>query len=275
MENFEGAEVYIPKKLCWAHIDYGDNSCRVSAENRFCSGSVSGDYKCHSNCPTYSRCKHTFELGNFPNRFWDIPEELVNASEDYTSLVTLAAIRRDVIGFVSCGQNLLIRSMMPGTGKTFQACLLANAYIFRRCISNYSSNMAQYVYLPSWIGKFDTYDQLSSDDERRVVFFDTLDKLARADLVIWDGIGFNSQTRLESVIFRSIINERLNNSLSNIFIPYGEIGELSSVIGKTDAARILNSSIDIELSGCCYTELCRDDYSKKLSDTMNKLNNMR
>lgn len=266
---------YVPSKICWAHIDYGDENCRVSAENRFCSQSNPGDYECQLNCPTYSRCKHTYEIGNFPNKFWDIPDKIITPSEDYAAVVTLSAIRRDIFGFINTGQNILLHSDTTGTGKTFQACLLAQSYIFRQSNASYHSGLAYYVYLPSWVSKYDIYDKFMKDDERRNVFFNNMNDLHTADLVVWDGLGFNSGSRVENVIMRSIIQSRLNERRSNIFIPYGDMLEFDKFITKFDLSRIRDNSIDIELNGSSFSAKETQDYLYGVNDAISSLSKER
>ena len=273
--EFRDNNDYQPSKICWAHIDYGDSNCRVSAQNRFCEHCKPGDYTCQLNCPTYSRCKHTFEVGGFPNRFWDIPANIQSPPEDYTSLITLSAIRRDILGFVNCGQNITIHSNVVSSGKTFQACLFAQTYIFRQSNTNYHTGLAYYVYLPSWIAKYDIYDKLQKDDERRIVFYDSLDQLSKADLVIWDGLGFNSGSRLEDLVIRAIIQSRLNDKFSNIFIPYGNLSDFNSYLVESDLTRIRDNSIEIELSGMSFSAHQRDDYIMKVNDSITKLSRER
>lgn len=245
-------------KLCWMHPE---SNGKIATKQECCTksseavkdndGNIIKLPKCQEGCVYYSRCKRVFEMGNFNNNCWDAPNPFRVNSADITVMRSTQMIRTGVNEFVESGSNMVIYSCYTGNGKTSRATSLANTYISNMCkLSDYNyDRLAHYAYIPKLVSDHAMYDKASYDNVRRQIFFDYLDNLNYSDLVIWDGLGFNSNSVCENVIIRSIINTRINSKLSNIFVINRSLEEFSNILDNYDYTRMINASVIFEFKG--------------------------
>lgn len=237
-------------KLCWLHSDYsmnfGADKCQTSSE----VDASQGIPACHTDCAVYAQCKRAFELAGLPNTFWYPPKGIKISSEDVNAMATTQHVRRNISSFVSNGQNLWMYSDTSGNGKTYRAVTLASTYILNNVLSgNYFDNMVRYVYIPKYVSDFEILDRSNYESLERQRFLAELDNLYSADLVIWDELGYGSDSRIETSIIRAIINDRINNSRSNVFISGKSLQEVRALIGKGVYERINNCSLVVNFRG--------------------------
>lgn len=237
-------------KLCWLHnnykLNYGPNRCNSSS-----SLSENSDLpKCHIDCNTYTKCKRAFELAGFPNAFWNPPCKLIMSPEDVQPMAVTQHVRQNISSFVANGQNLWIWSSTSGNGKSYRASVIGITYILTQVLQgNKVENCIKYVYIPKLITDYELADMYSYDNDKRQQFLDYVDSLNDSDLVIWDGLGYGSDSRIETVIIRAIINNRLNSNKSNLFISNKSLPEVNNIIGKDLYQRLNNSSLIVSFSG--------------------------
>lgn len=236
-------------KLCWMHPKSSSRLNKTPCEH-------STDYDganipiCHDGCQYYMRCKRVFEMGQFPNKFWDLPKNFKPDISDYNALAITQQIRKNVQSFVDNGQNMLIYSNTHGNGKTLRSVSIANTFISHSCMLDiFSENIVRYAYIPKIVSDYGIYDKFSYENTSRQFFYEFLESLNTSRLVVWDDFGFHSESRIESVIIRSIINYRINEGLSNIFVATKSLQELSNCVGIYDWNRIKESSIIVEFTG--------------------------
>ncbi len=236
-------------KLCWMH----PQSCsRLNRSPCTHSTEIVGDNvpACHGGCQYYTRCKRNFEIGQFPNLFWNPPKNFRPAIEDYNALAITQQVRRNVTSFVNAGQNMIIYSNTHGNGKTLRAVTVASTLISEYAQKHvYDDNLVRYAYIPKIISDYSLYDKFSYENGSRQFFYEFVASLNSAKLVIWDDFGYGSDSYVENTIIRSIISQRINEGLSNIFVSTSNLAELSNCIQKKDWLRIKESSIIIEFNG--------------------------
>lgn len=238
-------------KLCWLHSEYnlnfGADKCTTGVNFPANEESIP---QCHLDCNIYAQCKRAFELAGLPNNCWHPPANIKVYAEDVNAMATTQHIRRNIYSFVKNGQNLWMYSTVSGNGKTYRATTLACTYILNNVLKeNYFDNMVRYVYFPKYIADFEIMEKYSFENERRNRFFENLESLYTSDLVIWDDFGYGSDSRIETTILRAIINDRVNNGKSNIFISNKSLQEISPLIGRTMYTRIVDSSLLVEFRG--------------------------
>lgn len=239
-------------KLCWLHTDYklnyGANRCESSSE--LPQSSRKKLPQCHIDCSTYAKCKRTFELAGFPNAFWNPPFKLIMPAEDIQPMAVTQHVRQNISSFVNNGQNLWMWSSTPGNGKSYRATVIGITYILDNVLSNNNvENCIKYVHIPKAVSDYEMADMYRYESDKRQYFLDYIDSLYDTDLVIWDGLGYGSDSRIESVILRAIINVRLNNKKSNIFISNKSLPEVNNVLGKDLYQRLNNSSLVVNFNG--------------------------
>ena len=237
-------------KLCWLHNDYTVNFGASKCQNSSSIVDSSSTPVCHNDCALYVKCKRAFELAGLPNNFWYGPDKMRVATEDVEAMATTQHIRRNIKSFVKNGQNLWICSDTQGNGKTYRAVTLACTYILHNVINNnYFDNMVRYVYIPKYVSDYEIIERYSFENEKRTQFLNNLESLYTSDLVIWDDLGYGSESRIESVILRAIINDRLNNNKSNIFISGKPMQQISTIVGRSLYDRIYGSSLLVNFRG--------------------------
>lgn len=251
-------------KLCWYHKDYygvpKDQICSNCSE---CNADVLPT--CHNGCKTYTRCCRAFRMSGIPDKFWYLPNPTYNIKEDIDANRILKQLRTNINSFVSSGMNLFIYSNVSGNGKTFRSCILGNSLIKSHANDlKVNDNLLKYVDILEYVYKYDVYDKLSFDNQTRINFFNSISTLDKSDLVIWDNLGSNTDTKFEKVIVRSIINNRINFQKSNIFISSRSPQELSSIIGRNDCDKVIKSSISIELHGESFRERSVNKFMSEL-----------
>lgn len=249
------------KRLCWYHIA----SAYIPSYMQFCgtginSPIVDGEPACQANCTAYTGIKYLFDISGMRDADWSY-HKIQTAREDNFTWRTIMKICKDIVDFVAQGQNLLLYSNISGNGKTQAATFILKSYI-QECVfsGKYNANLIRYVNIPQLVYRTELYDKLDRSDPKRIEFYDSLNGLARSNLVVWDDIGYDSNTRVESVIVRSIINSRINDSRSNIFISAGNLEELKEVSRRKDYERILDSSLALEFCGDCLRNHNKQDF---------------
>lgn len=245
-------------KICWYHSSYNGVPDSLKCDKSVDKVGSFGLPLCHEGCKTYSNCKRAFEMGGFPNKFWNVPDNFIVTPEDLSSAQFLSRVNKSIVSFVETGQNLFIHSSIPGNGKTFRAVFLANSYI-RHCVNavRYSDNWVQYILIPKLINDYEAVERLPYDSEVRQRFFNRLRMLSHTNLVVWDDFGFDSESYFETVILRSVIQSRLANNQSNIFVSSCSLQDLRNILKKTDYSRFESSVIDVELKSAdfrCYNK---------------------
>lgn len=233
--------------LCWYHaaVQYMPSYmgfCNVSVTSEI----VNGEPLCQQRCTTYTGLKYLFGVSGLGDQYWNYSKVYI-PKEDTGVWRAVTHICKNVLSFVAQGQNLVFHSSLSGNGKTL-ASILITKYLIQESVADgrYNANLCRYVYIPKLISQYEYYDKLDKFDSRRIAFFEELDRLHQYRFVVWDGIGYDSKTKLEDIIIRSVINSRINDALSNLFICYGTLDALKLSLKQPDINRIIDASLVLE-----------------------------
>lgn len=250
-------------RLCWKHRE---SPMAIKSDASFCTNSSelsdNGLPSCHVGCDYYFKCNKAFERATLPDFLWDTASNFHPDMVDANNLVVIKHIRKDILSFVKEGRNLCICSNLSGNGKTSRAATLMCEYI-SRCIENgyYKDKLARYVYVPKFVTDYDFVEKLPFEHESRRTFIDFIESLRYSDIVIFDCLGFDSKTKAEDVIIRSVINDRLNSKKCSIFVFNRGINDIPNYLDKSDWQRISSSSFKLEFNANSYRD---NDFSKYL-----------
>lgn len=250
------------ERLCWYHPLVPKH---VLSDKSFCRTGLDWDIvdnvpMCQKSCDIYGKIKFLFDNSGLPDICWNYVE-FNKAKEDLVAWKTLSLICGDIIKFVGAGQNLLVSSEISGNGKTLMASLVVKKLIKQKISSgNYNTKVVKYIYIPKFINDYEYHDKLDWSDERRLQFFEDTHNLEDFDFVVFDGMGYDSKSRVEDITLRNIINTRLTTHKSNMFICYGSINDLRSIYKKRDVDRIIESSVEITLTGKSIVNSDRNKY---------------
>lgn len=248
------------KNLCWYHAgaSYRPRGVEVCGKS---SGQLDdGIPSCHKNCTTYSRIKLLFDSSGLPSVYWDYIK-MIRSNDDISVWNILNHIMENVLSFVNQGQNVLLTSQISGNGKTTIASCIIKALIRAAVIDGkFNTNNVRYIYIPEFISSYEYFEHLDKVDDSRKEFFSSTQSLKTSRFVVWDGFGYDSKTRAEEVIVRSILHTRINYGKSNMIISSMDMNSLRDILRPSDFERLSNSSLLLDLKSRSYRQLISDKF---------------
>ena len=165
-------------------------------------------------------------------------------STDVDKFKQLKQIENNIISFIETGNNLYLHSIIPGNGKSSWAIRMCQAYINNIWHISDLKCKVLFISVPRFL--LALKDNISSKSDYiehiKENIFDT-------DLVVWDDIATKSATVFEAEHLLSFIDTRINEGKSNIYTSNLSPQEIEEKLGSRLYSRIVNYSIDIELTG--------------------------
>ena len=211
-------------------------------------------------CPFLSNCNHLdcdkFCIKNFKTNYYFtealIPEDkrlrypmyIDKDGKDADSFTALSAMEKDIVKYVSEGNNLYLYSKNPGNGKTSWAFRLARSYINNIWFKKPLEPIVLFVSVPKFLLELKSNISQKSEYVEHIMSY-----VRTCDLVIWDDIGFKNGTEFEVSYLLSIIDDRLNYKKSNIYTSNLNKDELHNLLGDRVYSRVYNYSDCIEFYG--------------------------
>lgn len=163
---------------------------------------------------------------------------------DRQSFLRLKEIEENIVNWVSQGNNLYIYSNTCGNGKTSWSIRLLRSYLESIWYKSDLICKALFINVPRFL--IALKNNISEKDEYASHI---KDNVLKADLVVWDDVAIKTATTYEMENLLSIIDNRLNNSKSNIYTSnlFGQ--DLNEKLGERLYSRIVNLSEVIEFVG--------------------------
>lgn len=226
---------------------YGDcKECMAKSWCKIYSGEVQGSK--NPWCSAKYRLDKALELSRIPKMY--LNANIYNYDLDDSNKEIFTFIRDtvdDIVSIIDEGTNFFFYGTNPGTGKTFNASVLLNHYIYKTCLTSkfdFENPLALYI----------VYADLMDDlryrrDLDRVQ--DTLELVNKVPLLLLDDIGSGTNSDFTRDQTYLIINNRLNNGLSTIYTSNLTASELRKPenLGVRNTSRILNYAIGQEFKG--------------------------
>ena len=220
--------------------------CRARDWCKIYSGEVQGSK--NPWCSAKYRLDRALELSRIPKMY--LNANIYNYDLDECNKEIFEVIKHMVNNIVLAideGTNFFFFGANPGTGKTFNASVLLNHYIYKTCLTNrfdFETPLALYI----------VYADLMDDlryrrDLDRVQ--DTLEMVNKVPLLLLDDIGSGTNSDFTRDQTYLIINNRLNNGLSTVYTSNLTVSELSKPenLGVRNTSRILNYAVGQEFKG--------------------------
>ena len=199
----------------------------------------------NSFCLKKYKLDYLFKLGLFSDKQKiRMPLNLDDDEKDLKSFNKLSMYDKDIVNFVDSGKNLYIHSTICGNSKTSWALRLAQSYLNN---IYYFSNLEckiLFISVPRFLLELKDDISTKSDYIRYIK-----DNVLKANLVIWDDIGFKGGTEFECSNLLNMIDSRINMNKSNIYTSNLNDRELHKCLGDRLHSRIVNNSINIEFFG--------------------------
>ena len=161
--------------------------------------------------------------------------------EAYTYLNNL---RKNILNFVSNGDNLYIYSQQTGNGKTEWSLKLLKSYVLRIWYKSSITCKVLFISVPRYL--LSIKDAISNNNEYAKHI---KENVLSADIVVWDDIATKGMTEFETENVLSIIDARINMGKSNIFTSNITPQELQIYVGDRLGSRILGTSKLIKFVG--------------------------
>lgn len=211
---------------CWY-----ENTCKNYQEN------------CTNNCIRYAEMEYLIDSANIPkgNQF---KNKLKPAPIDIESFKKLNEIKKEILDFISNGNNLYIYSSNFGNGKTTWSIKIMQSYFDKIWAGNGFTSRGLFIHVPSFLTKFK--EIINKKDEE---FEDLKKQLLEVDLVIWDDIAAGKLSDYDHTNLLTYIDQRKLNGKSNIYTGNLNDIELIDALGNRLKSRVWNDSIVVELKG--------------------------
>lgn len=163
-------------------------------------------------------------------------------ADDRGAYCRLAEIKKDIVQYVSDGNNLYICSSHSGNGKTSWAIKLLHSYFHNTAIGNYENLKGMFVSVPKLLLQLKDFNHPLPAKYKQ--------QLETVDLVIWDDIAVSGISQYDYTQLFTLIDTRMLAEKSNIFTSnIVNEKDLWNIFGNRLTSRIFYSSEIIELKG--------------------------
>lgn len=223
--------------------------CKECVAKSWCkiySGEVQGSR--NPWCSAKYRLDRALELSRIPKMYLNsniYNYELDNDNKEIFRVIS--NIVNDIVSIIDEGMNFFFFGANPGTGKTFNASVLINHYIYKTCLTNrfdFENPLGLYIVYADLMDDLRYRRDLDSVQ-------DTLRLVNEVPLLLLDDIGSGTNSDFTRDQTYLIINNRLNNGRSTIYTSNLTVGELKNPenLGARNTSRILNFAIGQEFKG--------------------------
>lgn len=220
--------------------------CRAKIWCRIYSGEVQGSK--NPWCSAKYRLNEALKLSRIPKIYLDANIYNYELDEDNKEIfeVVRSAVN-NIVSIIDGGTNFFFYGANPGTGKTFNASVLLNHYIYKTCLTSrfdFENPLALYIVYA------DLMDDLRYRRDLDTVQ-DTLRLVNEVPLLLLDDVGSGTNSDFTRDQTYLIINNRINNGLSTIYTSNLTISELRKpeILGARNTSRIVNNTVGSELHG--------------------------
>lgn len=153
----------------------------------------------------------------------------------------------NIVGEVDKGTNFFFYHTNPGSGKTYNACVLLNQFIYKTCLTerfDFENPLALFVEYPSLMHRL----RYKRDDEETEKY---VERVKSVPLLLIDDIGSGTTSEFTIEQTYIILNHRFNHRLSTIITSNLSIQELRqpNVLAPRNVSRILARCVGKEIGG--------------------------
>ena len=190
--------------------------------------------ECSESCIRYRLMYSLFKQSELPEVQWNYKALDCNR-DDYNAFKLLDELSNNIIDFVARGNQLYIYSDYCGNGKTSWAIRFMYKYFDK--IWHKSSFDCKAIFVNT--SKF-LYNCKRSISQNVEGFEELCNKIADADLVIWDDVTYAKVTDYEHQILFQYIDDRICMGKANIFTGNHNREECIDTIGDRLTSRIFS-----------------------------------
>jgi DNA replication protein DnaC len=212
------------------------------------------------NCPCLNSCNHIdcdrFCIKRYKVEYYfdqalifgdkrlKFPLRIDNDGSDSSVFQELSDLEKNVVNFVSKGENAYIYSQNVGNGKTSWSLRFAIAYINKTWFNQDLKPIVLFISVPRFLL------ELKSNISDRSSYVDHIMKnVLDCPLVIWDDIGSKNGTEFEVSHLLSIIDQRIAKNKSNVYTSNLNSEEMHQALGDRLYSRIVNYSQVYNIKG--------------------------
>lgn len=220
--------------------------CMAKSWCKIYSGEVQGSK--NPWCSAKYRLERALELSRIPKMYLNANIYNYELDDDNKEIFSVINdVVNDIVYYVHGGINFFFFGANPGTGKTFNASVLINHYIYKTCLTS------QFDF-ENPLGLYIVYADLM-DDLRYRRDLDSVQNTLRlvneVPLLLLDDIGSGTNSDFTRDQTYLIINNRINKGLSTIYTSNLTVSELKNPknLGARNTSRILNFAIGQKFEG--------------------------
>ena len=221
------------------------NDCWMKS---YCKKGCDAQSSCNQNdeyCVKLFKLNYLFEQSMIPKNLWVKQDLRLDSSRiDENVFVCLSNVQKHILDFVHNGNNLYLYSSITGNGKTAWAIRLLQAYLHSIWYNSDLICKVLFINVPKYL--LSIKDNISNINNYAEFIKNNVDI---ADIVVWDDIGTKVATSFEHENLLSIIDNRMNNSKSNIFTSNVSPIDFKNLFGDRLYSRVINFSTCLEFKG--------------------------
>jgi len=188
--------------------------------------------QCNTNCVGYHQLKFLYQTSNMPQKYQYIHSLRLNKEPQEVKQL-LIKWKNNIKRYMEKGKGLLLVSKTKGNGKTTWACIIMNEYFKKIALTNNLKVRGKFINVPEFLNNLkDDFDRSEKQMEK------TKKHLKTADLVIWDDIGAEMESKWVRETLYNFINYRISNNLSQIYTSNRTKNELEEHLDDRIYSRI-------------------------------------
>lgn len=199
-------------------------------------------------CAEQGRLNRALELSQIPLEYLDA--NIYNYKLDFQSQKSYEKIKPivdNIVEEIDKGVSVLITGSNCGVGKTFNAAVILNHFIYKTCLTSrfdYENPIAMYVDYAQLMCDLRNFD----DNEDAQFLFE---QIKTVPLLLIDDIGAGIMSRFTREQTYLLLNYRFNNRLSTIATSNYSIKELKEddVLGARNVSRLSRNYVFIAMHG--------------------------
>lgn len=183
---------------------------------------IYGTNQCVYNCPQFEQTHYLLCLSNLPKKYKE-PQHLDLTILEKDCYPYMLQLYRDSVNFVQSGGQLYLYGD-AGVGKTSWAAQILTNYFANISTQSYFQCRGLFISVPTLLRDSKFYITYKNSN-----YAELMETIKTCDLVVWDDIMQTNPTDYESQSLYSLINERIQNNLANIYTSNLAPSDLSEV----------------------------------------------
>lgn len=200
-------------------------------------------------CVPQYRLMRALELSRIPKIYLHANRYNYVVDDENRKVYTerILPVLEDVVGVVDRGTNFIFFHENTGTGKTFNACVILNHFIYKTCVTkrfDFETPLGLFVEYPTLMDDL----RYRRDDEDVVLL---MEQIRETPLLLLDDVGAGTMSDYTRQQTYMILNYRFSNRKSTIITTNMGLKQLErpEYLDKRNMSRILSNAVGAPVGG--------------------------